>query len=187
MRLILASGSPRRADLLRSAGIEFDVCVTQVDEQVLPGETPTQYVRRLAAAKSAAVAKDHPRTLVLGADTIVVVDGQILGKPEDELEAERMLRRLAGRAHEVLTGVSLRRGTREACRVVSTTVHFVELTDAEIEWYAASGEGGDKAGAYAAQGLGSRFVSRIEGSYTNVVGLPMSVVYEMLTAFRAEA
>lgn len=182
---MLASNSPRRADLLRCAGISFDVCPVRVDEQLLPNETATQYVRRLAAAKSAAAAREHPGALVLGADTAVVVNGEILGKPTDELDAEQMLRRLSGRAHEVVTGVCLRRGECEMDRVVTTMVYFVELSDAEIGWYADSGEGRDKAGAYAIQGIASRFVSRIEGSYSNVVGLPVSAVYEMLRTFQA--
>ena len=180
--LVLASASPRRAELLRAAGFSFRVVVAEVDERLRSGETPAAYVRRLAADKSAAalrVVKD-PSVVILGADTTVVVDGEILAKPADDREAAAMLRLLSGRAHEVLTGVSLRRGAAEVGRVESTTVHFTTLTDQDVEWYVASGEGRDKAGAYAIQSLASRFIPRIEGSYSNVVGLPVAVVAELL-------
>ena len=202
MRLILASASPRRAELLRAAGFTFEIVVTDVDEQVRPGETASTYVRRLAAEKSEAAIRlvgadprvgpgghlgPPPRedTVILGADTVVVVDGQILGKPRDADEAASMLRRLSGTRHEVLTGISLRRGASELGRVETTTVHFMPLSDAEVEWYIASGEGCDKAGAYAIQGLASRFISRIDGSYSNVVGLPVAAVHEVLTSHLA--
>jgi len=182
MRFILASASPRRAELLRAAGFSFEVVVAGVDEREQPGETPSVYVRRLAAEKSAAalsIIKD-PAAIVLGADTTVVVDGAILGKPAGDVEAAAMLRRLSGRAHQVLTGVSLRRGAQEIGRVESTTVHFAALSEEDIAWYVGSGEGGDKAGAYAIQGLASRFIPRIDGSYANVVGLPVALVAELL-------
>ena len=193
MRLILASASPRRAELLRAAGFEFDVVVADVDESVRDGETPREYVRRLAAEKSAAAlaavpgecqasARHVPGTVVLGADTTVVVDGEILAKPIDDADAATMLRKLAGRAHDVLTGISLRRGAYELGRVETTRVEFARLSDADIAWYVASGEGRDKAGAYAIQGLASRFIPRIDGSYSNVVGLPIAAVCELLTA-----
>jgi septum formation protein len=210
MRLILASASPRRAELLRAAGFTFEIVVTDVDEQVRPGETASTYVRRLAAEKSAAAqfgtAKAAPHVpaaplgtatevargfspaeevVILGADTVVVIDGLILGKPRDDDEAASMLRRLSGTRHEVLTGISLRRGASELGRVETTTVHFLPLSDAEVEWYVASGEGRDKAGAYAIQGLASRFISRIDGSYSNVVGLPVAAVHEVLTSHLA--
>ena len=197
MRLILASASPRRAELLRAAGFEFDVVTTDVDESVRAGESPQEYVRRLAAEKSAAALKGcatdaatdatlvaqafRPAdAIVLGADTTVVVDGAILAKPIDDADAAAMLRRLSGRAHEVLTGVSLRRGPYELGRVETTEVVFAPLSDADIAWYVASGEGHDKAGAYAIQGLASRFIPRIAGSYSNVVGLPVSAVSDLL-------
>ena len=189
MRLILASASPRRAELLRAAGIDFDVVTTNVDESMRAGETPAQYVRRLAADKSAAAAKaastvvsGFSRTggIVLGADTTVVVDDEVLAKPVDDEDAARMLRRLSGRTHEVLTGISLRRGAFELGRVETTRVEFAPLSDAEVAWYVATGEGRDKAGAYAIQGLASKFVERIEGCYFNVVGLPVPLVYRML-------
>ena len=183
MRLILASASPRRAELLRAAGYEFETVVAAVDERVRDGETPAEYVRRLAAEKSAAV--QTADLIILGADTTVVIDGEILGKPQDDDEAAAMLRRLAGRRHEVLTGVSIRHGTHEVGRVESTAVWFSTLTNEDIAWYVASGEGRDKAGAYAIQGLASRFIPRIEGSYANVVGLPVAAVGELLRSVLA--
>ena len=200
--MILASASPRRAELLRAAGYEFDVVVADVDESIRNGESPSAYVRRLAAAKSAAALgsdldfretetvhelspkrenRDLTPTIVLGADTTVVVDDEILAKPRDEADAAAMLRRLSGRRHDVLTGVSLRRGAYEVGRVESTSVYVAELTDEEIAWYVATGEGRDKAGAYAIQGFASRFIPRVEGSYSNVVGLPVACVRELLT------
>ncbi len=186
MRLILASASPRRAELLRAAGYEFEVVVADVDERAREGETPASYVRRLAAEKSAAVQSYARReAIILGADTTVVVDGEILGKPRDDGEAAQMLGRLAGRRHDVLTGVSIRHDAHEAGRVESTAVWFSMLTTEDIAWYVASGEGRDKAGAYAIQGLASRFIPRIEGSYANVVGLPVAAVAELLRSVLA--
>lgn len=194
VRLVLASGSPRRADLLRSAGYEFDIVVPDVDESMRPGERPEAYVRRLAAEKSAAAtgaaralrhAGAGPETVVLGADTVVVVDDEILGKPRDDHESAAMLRLLSGRRHMVVTGVSLRQGAHELGRVEQTAVHFRALSADEVAWYVASGEGRDKAGAYAIQGLASRFIPRIEGSYSNVVGLPVAAVAELLTSLLA--
>jgi septum formation protein len=184
VRLILASASPRRADLLRAAGFEFEVVITDVDESIRARESPADYVRRLAAEKSAAAARvvvSGVNPIVLGADTTVVVDGAILAKPADEADAAAMLRTLSGRAHQVLTGISLRRGPYELGRVETTTVEFAPLTERDIAWYVASGEGRDKAGAYAIQGLAARFIPRISGSYSNVVGLPVSAVFELLT------
>jgi septum formation protein len=178
-RLVLASQSPRRAELLRAAGIDFDVRVADVDESVTAGESPHDYVRRLAVAKALAVVRDGHET-VLGADTTVVVEGEILGKPADARDAMRMLRLLSGRMHEVLTGVCVARGQDVDTRVARTSVEFLPLSDDEIAWYVATGEPMDKAGAYAIQGRVSRFVSRIDGSYSNVVGLPVSLVYQML-------
>jgi septum formation protein len=182
MRLILASASPRRAELLRQAGVDFDVEPADVDETVRDGETPADYVRRVASAKSAAVHGRRPgAAIVLGADTAVVVDGSILGKPRDDDDAAAMLRRLAGRTHEVLTGVSLRNDRTELDAVVTTRVTFAPLSDGDVAAYVASGEGRDKAGAYAIQGLASRFIPSIEGSYSNVVGLPVATVAELLS------
>ena len=185
-RLVLASASPRRAELLRAAGIPFDVTVADVDETQSLGETPDAYVQRLAMAKVVAVAEQGETRAVLGADTTVVVDGAILGKPVDQDDARRMLRLLSGRTHRVLTGVALMApesapgGARpRLCRVCTTDVTFGPLTEAELTWYVASGEPADKAGAYAIQGLASRFVLAIDGSYSNVVGLPISHVWAM--------
>src|SRR5262245_44027801 len=184
MRLILASASPRRAELLRAAGIEVDVRPAHVDESVGSGEAPEAYASRVALAKARAISQQVPDRFVLGADTIVVVDDRILGKPTDSADARRMLRLLAGRPHVVMTAVVLIRGMGTAGEILDaqierTTVGFATLTSEEIEWYAATSEPMDKAGAYAIQGLASRFVTRIEGSYSNVVGLPVSLVYGM--------
>jgi septum formation protein len=185
MRLILASASPRRAELLRLAGFAFDVVPPDVDERVRSGESPGDYVRRLAAEKSAAVFQqlgaEANEAVVLGADTAVVAGGAILGKPRDDEDATAMLRKLSGRSHEVLTGVSLRTGKAEVGIVSCTTVRFAPLSDVQIAEYLASGEGRDKAGAYAIQGRASRFIPSIEGSYSNVVGLPVADVAELLS------
>ena len=217
---------------MRSAGYTFEILVADVDEAIRPGESPSVYVRRLAAEKSAAalalvvsgsskvvsgfsrivegpprgghdrdlpgghmgpsprpVVGAEPRAgrdiVVLGADTTVVIDGEILGKPRDDEESASMLRRLSGRSHQVMTGVSLRKGAHEVGRVETTSVVFRTLTDEDIAWYVASGEGRDKAGGYAIQGLASRFVPRITGSYSNVVGLPVACVNELLRSLLA--
>jgi septum formation protein len=238
VRLILASASPRRAELLRAAGFDFDTIVADVDEAVRPGESPSTYVRRVAAEKSAAgtaalkgcatavrgfvaapvaqalrlkgcatadrgfVAAPVAQALrlkgcatadpvaqalrpaddavILAADTAVVVNGEILGKPRDDADAARMLRKLAGRRHEVMTGISLRQGAYELGRVETTIVFFSALSEHDVAWYVASGEGRDKAGGYAIQGLAARFIPRIEGSYSNVVGLPVAALVELL-------
>ena len=185
MRLILASASPRRAELLRAAGIDFDVMPADVDETLHDGESPEQYVRRMANAKACGVlARSHGRPVV-AADTVVVVDGHILGKPADADDARRMLQLLSGRRHEVLTAVSVSLGEPDdSCPAASalerTTVEFAPLSQAEISQYVASGEPMDKAGAYAIQGRASCFVTRVEGSYSNVVGLPVALVYKLL-------
>jgi septum formation protein len=189
VRLVLASSSPRRAGLMHAAGFVFDTLAVAVDERVRPGESPDAYVRRLAMEKSSGAmalmtAAGDP-VVVLGADTAVVIDGEILGKPRDDPDAEWMLRRLSGRRHEVMTGVSLRRGLVELGTVVTTAVDCRALTDADVTWYVASGEGRDKAGAYAIQGLASRFIPHIEGSYSNVVGLPIACVFELFERIRA--
>lgn len=180
MHLLLASASPRRAGLLTAAGFSFDVVPADVDEQLLPGEDPEAHVLRLARAKVWAVTSTEPDSVILGADTVVIVDGEILGKPADDRQAASMLRRLSGRSHQVLTGVVVRRGTREESGVERTSVRFLPLSDQEIAWYISTGEARDKAGAYGAQGLASRFVERIDGSYTNVVGLPVPLVCRLL-------
>ena len=177
--LVLASQSPRRSEILRQAGMEFTVRVADVDESPLAGESPAEYVRRLAAAKAFAIEPADGET-VLGADTTVVIDGEILGKPADAADARRMLARLSGRRHEVLTGICLRRGTLATCDHATTGVVFAALSSAEIDEYVASGEPMDKAGAYAIQGLAAKFVERIEGDYFNVMGLPVALVYRRL-------
>jgi septum formation protein len=188
-RLVLASGSPRRAELLRAAGIEFEVRPPNVDDSRVAGEEPHAYVRRLAEAKASAVAGLADGGTVLAGDTIVLVDQEILVKPLDAADARRMLRLLSGRRHEVVSAVciwgrsagdSASTRPRSDTQVVVTVVEFKPLTVGEIEWYVGTGEPMDKAGAYAIQGFASRFVTRIEGSYTNVVGLPVEVVYDVL-------
>jgi septum formation protein len=179
-RILLASASPRRAELLRAGGFDFDIQPANADESVHPGETPEAYVRRVAEAKARAVIPHAGDRIVLAADTTVVVDDRILGKPVDDEDARRMLRLLSGRPHQVLTAVALARTGRVQTRVEVTDVWFAALTEDEIAWYVASGEPTDKAGAYAVQGLASRFVTRIDGSYSNVVGLPIALVYSML-------
>jgi len=180
MRLILASASPRRAELLRAAGIPFEVSPIGVDELFHPGETPEAAVARLARSKATAVSALYGDAIVLGADTTVVVSGEALGKPADAGDAARMLRLLSGRTHEVLTGVCLCANGRTLMHVERTFVRVARLSEDDIAWYVATGEPGDKAGAYAIQGLGSRFIEGVDGSYSNVVGLPISSVYERL-------
>jgi septum formation protein len=175
--LILASSSPRRAELLRAAGIKFIARAADVDETIRPNEPPRDYVARLSREKASAVV--HGDELALGADTTVVINGEITGKPADAEEAGRMLRALSGQWHEVLTGVTMARADRAVSAVSSTRVKFAELSDAEIEWYVSTGEPMDKAGAYAIQGHASLFIERIEGSYSNVVGLPMQLTYQL--------
>lgn len=187
--VILASASPRRQDLLRSAGIPFQVQPAHILEEPLDGESAKGCAERLAREKALAVARKRPNDIVLGADTVVAIDKQILGKPMDAADAARMLGRLSGRTHEVITGVCLVKpvvGSQlpVASEVIlsseSTLVTMSELTDAEIADYVASGEPMDKAGAYAIQGIASRWIPRIEGDYGNVVGLPIALVYRML-------
>lgn len=177
--LILASASPRRHELLLAAGIDHIVVPANVPETCRPGESPTAFVQRLAADKSKAVSSKEG-DIVLGADTVVCVDGEIFGKPKDDTDAARMLRQLSGRTHSVHTGVCLRSGDRCLVDLASTEVDFLPLTGAEVEEYTRSGEGTDKAGAYAIQGRASKFVEAIRGSYHNVVGLPVSLVYSHL-------
>ncbi|MFN2446250.1 MAG: nucleoside triphosphate pyrophosphatase [Vicinamibacterales bacterium] len=178
--LILASASPRRAELLTAAAIAFEVASAGVDETPQAGEAAAAYVRRLAEAKARAVSGRVPGALVLGADTVVVIDGTILGKPASRADAIDMLRKLSGRTHEVLTGVALISPRCTDVRVAVTQVVLAALSDHEIRRYVAGGEPMDKAGAYAIQGHASRFVERIDGSYSNVVGLPVALVYGMM-------
>jgi septum formation protein len=184
---ILASASPRRRELLAQAGFTFEVVPAHVPEVQKPGEDPIHFVTRLAREKAEAVAATHaltPDTLVLGADTIVVVDEEILGKPQDEADAARMLRQLSGKTHQVITGVCLAKG-RESQRAAEVTfVRFNTLSDMEIDAYVATGEALDKAGAYAIQGRAGRWVPRIHGCYFNVVGLPLALVSSMIEAMQ---
>ncbi|HKC55941.1 MAG TPA: Maf family protein [Vicinamibacterales bacterium] len=181
-RIVLASASPRRAELLEAAGIDFDVVPADVDESAHAGESPEAYVRRVAEAKACAIARRVRSRIILAADTTVVVNGAMLAKPDDDEDAKRMLRLLSGRVHEVLTAVALHRGSAPQVAISRTTVEFATLSEEEIAWYVSTGEPRDKAGAYAIQGYASRFVTRIAGSYSNVVGLPIALVYEMLEA-----
>jgi septum formation protein len=177
--LILASQSPRRRELLAIAGFHFSVRVKPVEEVRAAGEDPAAYVRRLARAKAQA-AWEHAGEIVLGADTTVVIDDQVLEKPADADDASAMLRLLSGRDHTVITGICLRHPGGAQADSTATRVRFTPLTDAEIDAYVASGEPMDKAGAYAIQGLASKFVERIDGCYFNVIGLPLSQVYRYL-------
>jgi septum formation protein len=180
--LILASQSPRRSEILRHAGIPFIARPANVDESIRPGESPEEYVTRVAQEKAAAV-EAGPGDIVLGADTTVVIGGEILGKPRDHADAIRMLESLSGREHRVLTAICLRRGEDSIDDLAVTRVWLNPLTREEIEQYVATSEPMDKAGAYAIQGLASRFIQRIDGSYANVVGLPIELVYEHLRKF----
>jgi septum formation protein len=189
--LVLASASPRRQELLRNAGIPFVVQSTNIPEVPQPGEAPRAFAERMAREKALAVFRRRPNDFVLGADTIVIVDGEILGKPRDSADAVRMWRVLSGRTHQVITGVCLvgsrprteyrqSEGGFEDIRSETTLVTVDPLGDDDIHSYVSTGEPTDKAGAYAIQGRASRWVSRIEGDYFNVVGLPVSLVYKML-------
>lgn len=182
MALILASASPRRAELLASAGFTFTVQTAEVDETPHAGEAPEAYVLRVARAKAQAVAAKCRKsgTVVLGADTTVVIGGIILGKPEGREDAIRMLKSLSGRVHEVLTGVTVVADSREESEVVTTRVRVLPITMDEITWYLDTGEPDGKAGAYAIQGRAARFIDWIEGSWSNVVGLPVATVHQML-------
>ena len=171
MALILASGSPRRRALLEELGLDPVIRVPDIDETPLPNEEPAAHVERLAVEKGEAVSVS-PGDLVISADTIVTIDGELLGKPQDDGHAATMLRRLSGRTHQVMTGVAVRSSGSIESFVEATTVHFSTLTDADIAWYVGTGEPSDKAGAYAMQGRGGAFVTAIEGSYDNVIGLP---------------
>jgi septum formation protein len=177
--LVLASNSPRRHEILSAAGIPFIVRAPDVPEEARPGESAIDYVRRLAEAKAFAVALSAGE-IALGADTVVVVDQQILEKPSSADDALRMLRLLSGREHEVITGICLRTESRKIVDVASTKVRFVELSEQEMIEYVRSGEPMDKAGAYAIQGLASKFIDRVEGCYFNVVGLPVALLYRHL-------
>lgn len=172
-RLILASQSPRRAELLGRLGLAFDVMPADIDETYAAGEPPAEHARRLAAQKAAALAARHPDALVIGSDTIVVVDGDVLGKPRDPGEAVAMLGRLSGREHTVYTGVAVARGSELHADVEPALVRFRPLSDRECEEYVRTGEPMDKAGAYGIQGFGSAIVEAVQGDYFAVMGLPI--------------
>jgi septum formation protein len=181
--LILASASPRRRELLAAAGIACEVLPVVVDEALAGPEPPGERVRRLAREKAEAGFALRPDAVVLGADTVVLVGGETMGKPADADDATRMLRLLSGREHEVLTGVALVSARRTVVEVARTRVWFTPLSEAEITGYVATEEPRDKAGAYAIQGLASKFVDRIQGSHSNVVGLPVALVYRLLKGY----
>lgn len=179
-KLILASGSPRRAEILKSVGWEYEKHVADIDETEFENENPAGYVQRLAREKAEAVAGKYSEALILGADTTVVIDNLIIGKPEDLDDARRMLKLLSGRTHEVLTGVALVKNNLKAVGFERTKVKFAEMNDAEINFLAEKGEPLDKAGAYAVQAQAALFIEGIEGDYWNVVGLPVNLVYRLL-------
>ncbi len=184
MDLILASGSPRRQELLRQIGLtDFTVHPADVDERIAPGMTPAQAVVALATQKAQAVAADFPDDLVLAADTVVALDGAILGKPKSEAHAAEMLQRLSGRSHRVYTGFALAQGGRMETGYEETAVHFRPLAPEEIAAYVATGEPMDKAGGYGIQGLGAVFITGIDGDYFNVMGLPVCRVAQALSGF----
>jgi septum formation protein len=178
--LVLASASPRRQELLRNAGVAFEAQPADIPEDPLPGEAAKNCAERLAREKALAVARQRPHDVVLGADTVVVVGGDLLGKPSDAADAARMLRLLSGREHQVITGVCLVVSGQRSVASQTTSVTMSEITEKEIADYVASGEPMDKAGAYAIQGIASRWIPRIEGDYSNVVGLPIALVWRML-------
>lgn len=182
MLLVLASSSPRRAELLKAAGFTFTIRPVYADESGEPDEPAEAYVRRIALLKAVAAGLPAPDAVMLTADTVVVIDGLRLGKPVDAVEATSMLARLSGRTHEVLTAIVLSDRATRTVDVARTRVTFSPLPPRVIDWYVASHEPLDKAGAYAIQGLASRFIERLEGSYTNVVGLPVDLVYRHMQA-----
>jgi septum formation protein len=182
VRLILASASPRRRELLELVRFTFEVESSAIEELQRQGEAPETYVRRLAEDKAREVASRHPDAWIIAADTIVYIDGTILEKPADHDDAVRMLTTISGRVHEVFTGLTLcnRAVDRSYTKVVTTRVKMLSLSPEEVEWYASTGEPMDKAGAYAVQGIGAMFIESIEGSYTNVVGLPLAELFTMM-------
>lgn len=182
MRFILASSSPRRRELLTSIGIPFDVLPSNVPEEHQPGEAPEEYVARLSRDKAHAIAAKNPSQWVIAADTTVLLGDQLLEKPLDPADAARMLSLIAGKTHTVYTGVTLQRLDQQYCetRVAESEVRMLPLSPRDIEWYVATGEPLDKAGAYAVQGIGAMFIDSIHGSYTNVVGLPLATLFQMM-------
>jgi septum formation protein len=181
-RFILASASPRRSELLNQLGLEFEIVPSGIDEVVQEGETPAEHVRRLATAKAGELADRYPAAWVIGADTIVVINGDLLGKPADESEARSMLAKLSGRKHEVFTGIAVMRKVVEVnlSAVVTSEVIFKDISPEEIDWYVKTDEPYDKAGGYAVQGRSAFFIKEIHGSYTNVIGLPLCEAVNLL-------
>lgn len=183
MHIILASGSPRRKELFSYLGLDFSVSVSHADERSRPRELPEDFCNRVSLDKAAVVSRENPDALIIAADTIVVIDGRILGKPRDNTAASEYLRLLQGRIHDVYTGYTIMYKDRNRTRVIRTRVRFRAMTEKEISWYIATGEPLDKAGAYAVQGIGSIFIDKVDGSYTNVIGLPLSDLYYDLKDF----
>ncbi len=182
VRFVLASSSPRRRELLKSIGLEFDVVPSHIPEERAADETPEEYVARLSREKARAIAEKHPDRWIIAADTTVVLGDQVLEKPVDDADAKRMLSAISGDTHVVFTGVTLRRiePVYADTHVTATEVRMLPMTQHDIDWYVATGEPRDKAGAYAAQGLGGMFIDSIHGSFTNVVGLPLASLFQML-------
>jgi septum formation protein len=186
MTFILASTSPRRRELLQSIGVEFEVLPSHVPEIHAPGEPPQDYVQRLAQEKGAEIGRRYPGRWVISADTTVVLNDELLEKPADEADARRMLLQIAGKTHTVFTGVTLQKFAADGATIwrdtqlSSSRVTMLPLTEREIAWYVATGEPLDKAGAYAVQGIGAMFIEAIDGSYSNVVGLPLATLFRML-------
>ena len=177
--LVLASASPRRRDLLQNLGLTFDIIPADIDETPLKDETPEDLVSRLSTQKAATIAAQHLESLVIAADTVVILEGDVLGKPVDKEENKEFTQRLSGRTHRVYTGHAVQKGEAVASCVVSTEVKFRDLSEREIDWYVSTGEGMDKAGGYAIQGYGAALVSEIHGCYFNVVGLSVANLLEL--------
>ena len=182
VKFILASASPRRRELLASIGLDFDIMPSHVPEVHAEGEAPEEYVARLSRDKAGALAREHPSRWIIAADTTVLLGDQLLEKPEDAADATRMLATIAGKTHIVYTGVTLENRERDYrdTRVAESEVRMLPLSASEIDWYVRTGEPLDKAGAYAVQGKGAMFIDSIHGSYTNVVGLPLATLFQML-------
>lgn len=182
MKFVLASSSPRRSELLASVGIAFDVIPSHIPEARQPGEAPEEYVARLSREKAQAVAAQHPDRWIIAADTTVLLEEQLLEKPTDARDAVRMLSTIAGRTHVVYSGVTILNQARgySDTRVAESEVRMLPLSPDDVEWYVRTGEPMDKAGAYAVQGIGAMFIDSIHGSYTNVVGLPLALLFQML-------
>ncbi|MGA2781632.1 MAG: Maf family protein [Smithella sp.] len=185
--LILASASPRRQELLRTVGLKFKIIPAHVNEDYLAGESPRQHVKRLSSDKAMIIARKYSEAWVIGADTIVVIDDLILGKPKNKTQAKKMLQKLSGREHKVFTGFSIAHAVSEVYQtnVVQSAVRFTTISPKEMDWYVASDEPYDKAGGYAVQGKGACFIQSIRGSYTNVIGLPLCEVLEELKKLKA--